>query len=58
MPITHNGMKSVIKNLGTKVFARVRVGIGKNDKDIVQYVLEQINKFDRIEIDKGIEKQQ
>lgn len=53
---THNGMKSVIKHLGTKVFARVRVGIGKNDKDIAQYVLEQINKFDRIEIDKGIEK--
>jgi len=53
---THNGMKSVIRHLGTKEFARVRVGIGKNDKDIVDYVLEQISKFDRIEIDKGIEK--
>lgn len=53
---THNGMKSVVKYLGTKEFARVRVGIGENDKDIIQYVLEQISKFDRQEIDKGIEK--
>lgn len=53
---THNGMKSVVKHLGTKEFPRIRVGIGENDKDIIQYVLEQINKYDRIEIDKGIEK--
>jgi len=53
---THNGMKSVIRFLGTKEFARVRVGIGKNDKDIADYVLEQISKFDRQEIDKGVEK--
>lgn len=52
---THNGMKSVIKSLGTKDFARIRVGIGENNKDIIQYVLEQISKFDRQEIDKGIE---
>jgi len=53
---THNGMKSVIRHLGTKEFVRVRVGIGKNDKDIADYVLEQISKFDRQAIDAGIEK--
>jgi len=53
---THNGMKSVIGCLGTKEFARVRVGIGKNDKDIADFVLEQISKYDRQAIDKGVEK--
>ena len=53
---THNGMKSVVKYLGTKEFPRIRVGIGKNDKDIVDYVLEQIDKFERVKINEGIEK--
>lgn len=53
---THNGMKSVVKNLNTKEFVRIRVGIGKNDSDIIQYVLEQIDKYSRKELDKGIEK--
>lgn len=53
---THNGMKSVIQYIGTKDFLRIRVGIGKNDKDIVDYVLENINKFDRQAIDNGVEK--
>lgn len=53
---THNGMKSVVKHLNTKEFVRIRVGIGKNDSDIIQYVLEQIDKYSRKEIDKGIEK--
>ena len=53
---THNGMKSVVEHLGTREFARIRVGIGENDKNIIQYVLEKIDKFDRQELDKGIEK--
>jgi len=36
---THNGMKSVIYHLQTDEFVRVRVGIGKPDGDIVDYVL-------------------
>jgi len=36
---THNGMKSVIYHLKTDEFARVRVGIGKPDGEIVEHVL-------------------
>ena len=36
---THNGMKSVIYHLQTDDFARVRVGIGKPEGDIVDHVL-------------------
>lgn len=36
---THNGMRSVIYHLKTDEFARVRVGIGRPDGDIVDYVL-------------------
>ncbi len=36
----HNGIKSVIKHLGTEVFDRVRVGIGdRGEWDMVDYVL-------------------
>lgn len=40
-PGTHNGMKSVMQNINSKNFARVRVGIGKpNYKgDLVNYVI-------------------
>lgn len=36
---SHNGLKSVIYSLNTDVFVRVRVGIGKPQGDIVDYVL-------------------
>ena len=36
---THNGMKSVIYQLQTDEFVRVRVGVGKPDGDIIDYVL-------------------
>lgn len=35
----HNGMKSIINHLGTKEFKRIRVGIGKAPRSIVDYVL-------------------
>ena len=38
---THNGMKSVVQNLKTEDFIRVRVGIGspENKEDIINYIL-------------------
>lgn len=35
----HNGMKSIIYQLGSDEFPRVRVGIGGPDKNLVSYVL-------------------
>ena len=55
-PNTHNGMKSVVQHLGTQEFTRVRVGIGKPNKDIADYVLEQITEKERIELNYGVDK--
>ncbi|MCL2860648.1 MAG: aminoacyl-tRNA hydrolase [Oscillospiraceae bacterium] len=55
-PNTHNGMKSVVQHLGTQEFSRIRVGIGQPNKDIADYVLEQISKKERVELDYGIDK--
>ena len=55
---THNGMKSVIQNLNTEDFIRVRVGIGtpENKEDIINYVIGQIPKKERDILNKSIEK--
>lgn len=46
---SHNGMKNVIRELGTEVFSRIRVGIGKRpDKmDMVDFVLGRYDKETR-----------
>lgn len=36
---THNGMKSIIYHLQTSEFVRVRVGIGKPEGELIDYVL-------------------
>jgi peptidyl-tRNA hydrolase, PTH1 family len=36
---THNGMKSIVYHLQTDEFVRVRVGIGKPEGELVDYVL-------------------
>lgn len=53
---SHNGMKSVIQELATEEFARVRVGIGnpKFKGDLINYVLEPIAKEERVILDEGI----
>lgn len=55
-PGTHNGMKSVVDNLNTEEFIRVRVGIGtpKDKDDIINYVLEQVPKREREILDGSI----
>ena len=55
---THNGMKSVVENLNTEEFIRVRVGIGapKYKEDMINYVLEQIPKREREILNQSIEK--
>ena len=55
-PNTHNGMKSVVQHMGTLDFIRIRVGIGQPNKEIADYVLEQITKEERVELDYGIDK--
>ncbi|MGB9877458.1 MAG: aminoacyl-tRNA hydrolase [bacterium] len=41
----HNGLRSIIKELGTEDFPRLRVGIGKEETgDLVEYVLGEFEK--------------
>ena len=55
---THNGMKSVIENLKTEDFIRVRVGIGtpENKEDVINYVIGAIPKREKDILEKSIEK--
>ena len=55
---THNGMKSVVENLNTEDFIRVRVGIGtpENKTDMINYVIEKIPKRERKLLDESITK--
>lgn len=53
---THNGLKSVACELGTTIYPRLRVGVGKplNKEDIINFVLSKAN-FG-VDLDKGLEK--
>ncbi|MGL5615868.1 MAG: aminoacyl-tRNA hydrolase [Sarcina sp.] len=42
----HNGIKSIIKNLGGDKFPRVKVGVGAPPHDLVSHVLGKFNKED------------
>ncbi|MBR3512543.1 MAG: aminoacyl-tRNA hydrolase [Clostridia bacterium] len=55
---THNGMKSVIQNISTEEFARIRVGIGKPEdgEDMISYVIGAIKEEDKEGLEKGVEK--
>lgn len=55
---SHNGMKSVIQELNSEEFARIRVGIGKPkyDNDMINYVIGTILEEDKGELELGVEK--
>ena len=54
-PGTHNGMKSVVNELGTQNFKRVRVGIGmpENKQNLIEYVIGAIAEEDKEKLEKG-----
>ena len=56
---THNGMKSIVENLKTEEFTRVRVGIGtpENKEDIINYVIGAIPKREKEVLDEATKKQ-
>jgi len=57
-PGTHNGLKSVVHELASENFSRIRVGIGKptEDEDLVSYVIGHISEEDQQLLDEGINK--
>ena len=54
----HNGMKSIIQNLGTEEFPRIRIGIGRpeHNGDEINYVIGAIPEEQLQKLDEGAEK--
>ena len=50
----HNGIKSLIQNLGGDKFPRVKVGVGQPKDNLVNHVLGKFSKEDREHIEKVI----
>ena len=52
----HNGIKSIIAQLGTQNFYRIKVGVGAKPKgwDLADYVLGRFSPEERIAVDKAI----
>ncbi|WP_075841206.1 aminoacyl-tRNA hydrolase [Clostridium perfringens] len=50
----HNGIKSIIQNLGGDKFSRVKVGVGQPKDNLVNHVLGKFSKEDREHIEKVI----
>ena len=55
---SHNGMKSIIENLKTNDFARIRVGIGQPQykNDMINYVIGKVSQEERKILQEGINK--
>ena len=54
-PGTHNGMKSVVEQIKTRDFARVKVGIGtpEDKSNLIEYVIGAISDEDKEILDKS-----
>ena len=54
-PGTHNGMKSVVQQLGTKEFARIRIGVGaaEGSEDLIDRVIGKVPKEEQPVLDKA-----
>lgn len=54
----HNGLKSIIRNLGSEMFERIRIGVGEKPKgyDLADYVLGHFSKEERPLMEEGVEK--
>ncbi|GAB7387215.1 aminoacyl-tRNA hydrolase [Bacillaceae bacterium] len=54
----HNGMKSIIRQLGTEEFKRIRVGIGRpaSGQSVVDYVLSPFLPAERQDLERAVER--
>lgn len=43
----HNGIKSIIANIGTDVFSRIKIGVGQPKGDLVKHVLGKFSSEER-----------
>lgn len=54
----HNGLKDIIRNLNSRQFYRLRIGVGHpgNSKEVMDYVLHKPSKADQQKITEAIER--
>ncbi|MCR4788095.1 MAG: aminoacyl-tRNA hydrolase [Lachnospiraceae bacterium] len=54
----HNGLKNIIKNIGTEDFQRIRVGVGQKPPrmELADYVLGHFKPDEREQMDEGLKK--
>ena len=57
-PGSHNGMKSVVQELGTTEFSRIRVGIGQPEfkNDMINYVIGKVPEEEQKVLQEGVKK--
>lgn len=57
-PGSHNGMKSIVENIQTTNFGRIRVGIGQPEykNDMINYVIGKISEEEQKILQKGVNK--
>ncbi|MCI6692612.1 MAG: aminoacyl-tRNA hydrolase [Clostridium sp.] len=51
----HNGIKSIIANMGTDAFPRIKIGVGQPKGDLVSHVLGRFNKDEEEDLKEVIE---
>ena len=56
-PGSHNGMKSVVYELGSKDFPRIKVGTGSKQEipNLINYVIDKVNNEEYERLEKGVE---
>ncbi len=52
----HNGLKNIASNLKTNEYKRIKIGISKNNIDMIDYVLGKFNNDELIKINEVIKK--
>ena len=50
---THNGMRSVVQQLGTEDFPRIRIGVGGNKGSLVNHVIGAVPKEERVRLEEA-----
>lgn len=51
----HNGIKSIITNLSTDVFSRIKIGVGQPKGDLVSHVLGKFSKDEQVVLKESME---
>ena len=51
----HNGIKSIISNISSDIFPRIKIGVGQPEKSLIPHVLGRFSKEDRVLVEKTFE---